>query len=62
MQAYIIELALISLLHTGNEHTPTAKPAHGYFQLNIDRSVLMYIEASLGLSFHFSTRLQEYSL
>ena len=62
MQSYNIELALISLLHTGNEHTPTVKPAHGYFELNIDRSVLMYIEASVGLSFHFSTGLQDYSL
>ena len=46
MQSYILELVLISLLHTGNEQACTVKPVHGYFELNIDRSVLMYIKAS----------------
>ena len=46
MQSYItsIELALISLLHTGKEHASTVKSVRGYFELNLDRSVLMYIK------------------
>ena len=45
MQSYItgIELALISMLHTGNELASTVKPTHGYFELNKDRSFLMYM-------------------